>query len=131
VIPPSGRDEFVPTRRFPSGTSIGFGHTNTPGVYRVNANGNDLALFTANIGSGESDLTGMSDDQLRALLAAKTPNPNNVVTLRARGGDFGDVISESRFGLELWKYMLALALACAFAEMIVGRGTRVATEAHA
>ncbi|MBC8143990.1 MAG: BatA domain-containing protein [bacterium] len=131
VIPPSGRDEFVPTRRFPSGASIGFGNTHAPGVYRVNANGVDVAMFTANMGSGESDLTKMTEEQLRAVVEAKTPNKSNVVTLRERGDGYGDVISESRYGLELWKYMLALALLCAFAEMIVGRGARTVVEAHA
>lgn len=131
VTAPDGRDEFVPTRRFPSGTSIGYGNTRVPGVYRVNAAGTDLALFTANMGSGESDLTRMSEKELGDAVEAKTPNANNVVTLRSRAGGFGDVISESRYGLELWKYMLALALLCAFAEMIVGRGARAVSEAAA
>jgi hypothetical protein len=124
VIPPSGRDEFVPTRRFPSGASIGYGNTGTPGVYRVNANGEEIALFTANMGSGESDLTPMDEEELRAIVESRTVNRANVVTLRPRRGEFSDVINESRYGLELWKYMLGLALLCAFAEMIVGRGAR-------
>jgi hypothetical protein len=129
VIPPSGRDEFVATRRFPSGASIGYGNTGAPGVYRVEAGGEDLALFTANMGSGESDLTPMDEDELRAIIERKTVNRKNVVMLEPRRGAFGQVITESRYGLELWKYMLALALLCAFAEMIVGRGTRATVEA--
>ena len=129
VIPPSGRDEFVPTRRFPSGASIGYSNTTMPGVYRINLGQEDIALFTANMGSGESDLTPMSEEQLRAVIERKTANPANVVMLRPRGDEFAGVISESRYGLELWKYMLALALLCAFAEMIVGRGRKAAVEA--
>lgn len=124
VVPPDGRDEFVATRRFPSGASIGYGNTGAPGVYRVEANGTPLALFTANMGSGESDLTPMDEDQLRAVVERRAMNRENVVVLEPRRGGFGPVITESRHGLELWKYMLALALLCAFAEMIVGRGVR-------
>jgi hypothetical protein len=129
VTPPSGRDEFVPTRRYPSGASIAYANTGSPGVYRVSANGEDIALFTANMGSGESDLTPMDEAQMRAFVERTTPTKGNVVMLRPRGGAFGGVISESRYGLELWKYMLALALLCAFAEMIVGRGTTATAEA--
>lgn len=129
VTPPGGRDEFVPVRKFPSGASIGYGNTGMPGVYSVDAGGETLALFTANMGSGESDLTPMADEQLRALVERRTMSPENVVMLEPRRGEFGAVVGESRYGLELWKYMLALALLCAFAEMIIGRGTSATAEA--
>jgi hypothetical protein len=122
VSTPDGRDEFVPVRKFPSGASITYDRATIPGVYRVSANGEDLAIFTADMGSGESDLTPMSEERLRTIIAAKMTVPANLTILKPRGDDFGTAITQSRFGLELWKYMLALALICAFAEMIVGRG---------
>jgi hypothetical protein len=64
----------------------------------------------------------MSEERLRTIIAAKMTVPANLTILKPRGDDFGTAITQSRFGLELWKYMLALALICAFAEMIVGRG---------
>lgn len=122
VITPDGRDEFVPVRKFPSGSSITYDRATLPGLYRVSDGSKDLAIFTADMGSGESDLTPMEEDRLRSIVASKMTVPDNLTMLKPRGGDFGDSIVQSRFGLELWKYMLALALICAFAEMIVGRG---------
>jgi hypothetical protein len=121
VTTPDGRDEFVPVRRFPSGASITYDRATTPGIYRVNAGGEDIAWFTADMGSGESDLAPMSEERLREIIASKMTAPDNLSILEPSGDGFGDAIVESRYGLELWKYMLVLALACAFAEMIVGR----------
>jgi hypothetical protein len=126
VTSPTGREEFVPVRRYPSGSSLSFDHTDAPGIYTVSNGTKDIALFTANMGSGESDLTPMSEERLRAVIAAKMLQPANLKILAPSGGDFGRAITESRYGLELWKYMLALALICAFAEMVVGRAAKEA-----
>ncbi len=124
IVRPSGGDEFVPVRRLPSGASITYNRADVPGIYAVEANGTQLALFTADMGIGESDLTPMSEDRLRSIISARMTAPDNLAILRPSGGDFGKAVVESRFGLELWKYMLLLALACAFAEMLVGRAGR-------
>lgn len=124
VTAPDGRDRFVPLRRFPSGASIVYDGTTLPGVYRVSANGQDLALFTVNLGSGESDLRPMTEEELRAGVAGKMITPDNLKVLAASSGDFSRAITDSRYGLELWKYALLLALLCAFAEMIIGRAPK-------
>jgi hypothetical protein len=129
VTTPAGRDEFVPVRKLPSGASITYDHVDLPGVYAVESGGEKIALFTADMGSGESDLTQMSQDRLHDLIAARMTTPNNLSILRPSAGGFGRAVTESRFGLELWKYMLVLALACAFAEMVVGRAGREAVAA--
>lgn len=124
VTMPDGREEFVPVRRFPSGTSITYDRANVPGIYRVSAGNDDVAMFVADMGSGESDLTQMPGERLQGLVASKMTSPDNLSILEAGGDDFASAITASRFGLELWKYMLVLALACAFAELLVGRGAR-------
>ncbi len=127
VTTPDGHDEFVPVRRLPSGASITYDRATVPGVYRISTEGEDIAGFTADIGSGESDLAQMSQEQLRERIASKMTAPDNLSILSASGGDAGDAIMEARYGLELWKYMLVLALICAFAEMIVGRAAKAET----
>lgn len=124
---PDGRDEFVPIRQFPSGASITYDRANIPGIYRVGTGEEDLAYFTVDMGSGESDFTPMTEDRLREIVAARMVNPENLTVLEASGGDYEASIIESRFGLELWKYMLVLALICAFTEMVVGRAKGVSS----
>jgi hypothetical protein len=129
VTAPDGHEEFVAVRRLPSGSTIIYDNTNVPGVYRVTAGAQDIALFTANMGSGESDLTPIDEDHLREAIAARMVTPDNLTILESSGGDFAEAITASRFGLELWKYMLALAIICAFTEMIVGRAPKTAEAA--
>jgi hypothetical protein len=129
VTAPDGREEFVAVRRLPSGSTIIYDNTNVPGVYRVSAGTEDIALFTANMGSGESDLTPIDEDHLREAIAARMVTPDNLTVLESNRGDYAEAITASRFGLELWKYMLALAIICAFAEMIVGRAPKMAEAA--
>ncbi len=126
VRAPNGRDEFVPVRGLPSGVSIAYDHVAAPGVYRVTAGAKELALFTADMGSGESDLTPLSEDQLRQAVGLKMQAPEHITTLKQGSGNVAELVTESRFGLELWKYMLAMALLCAFAEMLVGRTPKAA-----
>ncbi|MCC7438250.1 MAG: VWA domain-containing protein [Armatimonadetes bacterium] len=121
VVGPNTIEQFVPVRQYPSGASIQVETATEPGIYRVRAAGKELALFAANMGSGESDLTPMTEEALQKAIGARMSNPANLRQLQPGRGGLGEAITESRFGLELWKYMLALALLCAFAEMFVGR----------
>jgi hypothetical protein len=121
VVSPDGHDEFVPVRKYTSGAAVAYDATTQPGVYHISSGGEDLALFSANMGSGESDLKPMTENDLRDVVGATMTVPGNLTLLAPSSGDFGEAITQSRFGLELWKYMLALALICAFAEMFVGR----------
>lgn len=126
VIGPNKIEQFVPVRKYPSGASIQVETATEPGMYRVEAAGKEVALFAANMGSGESDLTPMTEEALQQAIGARMSNPENLRQLSPSGSDFGEAITQSRFGLELWKYMLALALLCAFAEMFVGRVPKTA-----
>ncbi|KXK55191.1 MAG: hypothetical protein UZ07_CHB004002226 [Chlorobi bacterium OLB7] len=126
VIGPNKIEQFVPVRKYPSGASIQVETATEPGMYRVEAAGKEVALFAANMGSGESDLTPMTEEALQQAIGARMSNPENLRQLSPSGSDFGEAITQSRFGLELWKYMLALALLCAFAEMFVGRVSKTA-----
>ncbi len=121
VTPPSGEDEFVPVRQYPTGAYVVYDHTTQPGVYHVSSGNEDIALFTVNVGSGESDLTPMSQEQLRSRIGAHMIDPDKLTILDAAPSRFRSEITESRQGLELWRYLLGLAIICAFIEMFLGR----------
>ena len=120
VIPPSGQDIFVPVRPYTSGVSISVDELTEPGIYRVLSGGKEVARFAANMDGRESDLTPTNGETLRDLLAARMDEPENITLLKP-SDDIADAVFQSRLGLELWRYFLALALLCAFLEMIVGR----------
>ncbi len=121
VTRPDGREEVVDVRTYPSGASIVYDETDARGTYVVRDGPRIVSLFSANVGHGESALAGMASQELEDYVAPRLSNPHMLRTLSGGGADFGDAVVEARFGLELWKYALILALLCAFAETIVAR----------
>lgn len=120
IVPPAGPDRFVPVRNYESGVSIGYDGANIPGIYKVVAAGKEVARFAVNMDGREGDLRPMEEDLLEEQVAAKMEEPDNVAVVDPRG-DIAGAVLQSRVGLELWRYMLGMALLCAFVEMAVGR----------
>jgi hypothetical protein len=71
----------------------------------------------------ESDLVA-ADAAQRAALYARVGLKEEQVRALPAGQAVEAAVQESRFGVELWKHFLALALALALAEMILGREPR-------
>lgn len=82
--------------------------------------------------AAESDLRQVDEDALAAFWDRKGVSPDRIHRTAAPDA-IPRLVQESRYGVELWRYFLLIALACALAEMILSRaGTPVAgTEAHA
>ena len=86
-----------------------------PGLYRVLQSGQLRASFAVNPDPRESDLRSFTE---AALLRAF---PAGRATLLRPGADLGRRVRESRYGLELWPWFVALALALLVAETLLGR----------
>lgn len=86
-----------------------------PGIYQLNAGDRTLDIFPANIPSAEGDLTAASYDQYgRAIgLTKYTVIPYNKSS--------ATVVTESRFGRELWKIFLWAAAIVMAVEMFLSR----------
>jgi hypothetical protein len=101
-----------------------------PGVYTVVRDMREgeraphaVAAAAVNVDRSESDLRTATDDELAAFWQRMGISGNNV---RVVGADQSPVtmIREARFGVELWKHCLALAVFLALAEMALGRTPR-------
>ncbi len=127
---PSGLEERLVPRIAPSSGTAFFDCTNLAetGIYELRrlrtgeseSRGEILKAFAVNIASSESDLRQASDAQLGKFWATMGIDQSMVTTV----GETGNVdtrVLESRFGVELWKYFVILAIVCAIGEMIVGR----------
>ncbi|HUI64611.1 MAG TPA: hypothetical protein VL126_07210, partial [Bacteroidota bacterium] len=79
-----------------------------------------LGAFAVNVAGGESDLRQATAEDVSAWAS-----PLGVQEAQVRRitdpGTIVAAVRESRYGVELWKYFVALAIALAIAEMIVGR----------
>ncbi len=97
------------------------------GVYELrrqpeqeNQRQNVLQAVAVNLNPNESDLHRVSKDDLRHFWARMGVTEQQVQELSTEQ-EINATVLESRFGVELWKYFLVLALLCALAEMIIGR----------
>lgn len=99
------------------------------GIYRViQSNGEEKRLileFVMNLAPKESDLKSISLEAAKSRLVQSGFDENAVLIADAseKIEAVADLISNSRFGLGIWKYLIALAVALLVFESILGRKT--------
>ncbi|MBI1807497.1 MAG: BatA domain-containing protein [Ignavibacteria bacterium] len=134
MITPDGIEELVQPSSTPSrlsgfGTALTFApkRLNLPGFYELRNGSTTLALLAVNIDSKESDTRKVSQDELVKFWKAVGIEPSRVHSLKP-GEQMQTTILQSRFGVELWKYCICLALILAFLEMFIARDSRIALQ---
>jgi hypothetical protein len=100
-----------------------FAATEQPGLYEVSSNASVLQKFVVNLDSRESRLDRAEPADLSALFGRLGIEAGSVHTVH-QAGDLERSVLESRFGVELWKYFLMLALAVAVIEQLIARTTK-------
>jgi hypothetical protein len=103
--------------------TLRFNATDQPGVYRVLAKEGTLQEFVVNLDPRESRTQKATSAEIDALLErlgiekSSVRESNQAETIER-------TVLESRFGVELWKYLLILALAVAVIELLVARSSK-------
>jgi hypothetical protein len=90
-----------------------------PGFYQVQRRGKVLTTLAFNQDKRESELAAYSADELRAMIGPNRPNIR-VVEGGADGAGLAKFQADQK-GQPLWRYFLALALACLLAEALLVR----------
>ena len=129
IISPSGLEERVAPRiRTGTGTEEFFSSPTTEtGVYllREGNAGATLEARAVALPSREGDPDTLRQEDLPSLWSALGATGGSVLDIE---GNLEQAIRETRYGIELWRYFIALALLCALAEMLVGRERKVTGE---
>jgi len=95
-------------------------------LYREGAADTPIGAVAVNIDERESLLAPASEEDLRTFFRSTGIDEERVVTI-TDGAQLERVVDESRYGVELWKTMLAIALVLAVVEMAVARVSRADT----
>ena len=90
--------------------------TSLPGIYSVQLLGRELDRFAINLDPAECNLATVDEDQFATAIGA--PEPKKLETGTALAG----LISEFRYGRELWHIFLWLAFGLVIVEMLLSRG---------
>ena len=124
---PSGVDErIIPQFSTRSGLATFTSQNSTEtGIYqlRKQSSGKDGELLYAvpvNIAPEETNLQPIGDDDQTQFFARLGLKSDQIRTL-PMGSSIETNVLETRYGVELWKHFIGLALLLAFVEMIVGR----------
>jgi hypothetical protein len=99
--------------------------TTEAGVYELRGGKDILNAAAVNISSAESDLRHATDEELAAFWTRVGVKESQAQRLRA-SDKLETTILESRLGVELWKYLLTLAIVVALVEMVVARESKPA-----
>jgi hypothetical protein len=122
---PEGRS--VPLQMVNKRSAYGIAETNflfdehrAPGIYTVSSGNDTLLQLPVNIRREESDGALVEKNAVAdhlALLGVEGPSFIDV----APDSDVASIVSQSRFGIELWKYFLLAAVLVALIEMFIAR----------
>lgn len=94
-----------------------------PGIYDVRAGTTTVASFAVNLDGKESDGRKLSDSEFESLWRSVGISPAAVQTI-TEVEHLHAAVLESRFGVEFWKYCIAIALVLALIEMLIARDSR-------
>ena len=106
-----------------SDKTIHFSEAMIPGIYTVRAGSDVVRKFAVNVDPDESRTEKAEDPALQR--AAETLGIDSPVVHTIKNvSQVEQVVRESRYGIELWKHMLIVALLVAVVEMFVARDTK-------
>jgi hypothetical protein len=123
LIHPDNSEERIQPRHLAAGGILQFpiDSVNDPGIYRILAGDMPVKAFAANLHPGESDGTRLGREEIRNILRAYGFGNFHILS---PDNDIARIVHESRYGTELWKTFLLLALIAAAAETVLARDTK-------
>ena len=121
LVSPEGETRRVVPKSLPSGLVFPVDHLDMPGVYTLAAGDEVLRTISVNTDPAESRLARAEDAQRDQWMNRFGITRLSVLDAKL---DVQSAIAEARFGVELWKYMLFLALLCAVTEMFIARDVK-------
>lgn len=124
LISPDGMEELLKTT---SGTNpsnqselLSIGKLTMSGIYQLNDGIKNISLIASNVDRAESDTRKITDEELNNYLEMYSIKLSSVTKLEPNDKIHESILT-SRYGIELWKYAIALVLILALIEMLIAR----------
>ena len=112
---PDGSRSKVRTDVASSTYSVHIDDTEQPGIYRLFDGENVIGQWAVNYDAQETETTPISVDELQTTLAM-----DHIITVDP-GSPLEQALQETRFGTELWKWLVGIALLLLLVESILAR----------
>jgi hypothetical protein len=120
ITKPGNLEIFVDPQQLGAEKSVKFFDDDVAGIYTIASGNLIIDKFAVNIDPDESNTT-PSDKKHRDTLFRRIGIAENSIHIVNEPQDAQRIITESRFGAELWKQFIIAALVIAIIEMFVSR----------
>ncbi|MEJ5305132.1 MAG: VWA domain-containing protein [Ignavibacteria bacterium] len=101
---------------------VSIGELENAGNYKIFEGDKLIGMISVNINSRESNLTKLKDDEFEKF--AKLSFPSSRFRILNLEVNPQEIIAQERYGTELWKLFLILAIICLVIEMIIARASK-------
>lgn len=127
LVTPAKNEEILQhiVRSTAVGSSITFSTPvlQEPGIYEVRSDHEVLAHIAVNVAAAESDMRRATTDERNRLFSTLGIDQSRVVDVSSED-NVSEIVLQSRYGVELWKFFLIAALLVAVVEMVVARESK-------
>jgi len=120
VLKPNGKRDILSSDSLNSVNRYNYSSTDETGIYKVYDNNNLTTAFSVNHYNEESNLVWSNEERFTNFINDVS---DNIIFLNSND-NFKEKINQTRFGTELWRFFLILALMAAILEMIISRNTK-------
>lgn len=122
VIRPGKSEEFINPDELENNRFLSYNKTNEYGVYEFYS-GDELIDFVAvNFNPEESTSEYLDEDKIEEFIG--TISAGNEYVFVEPESNYIDTVKQARFGTELWKYFLIIALLTALIEMFISKSAK-------
>jgi len=118
---PDGKEIVYSSENFVT-DFVNLGKFETAGNYKVFEDDKLIGIISINIDARESDLSKLEEKQLEKF--AEVSFPASRLKILGSEKNPAEVISQERYGTELWKLFLILSIICLVLEMIIARSSK-------
>ncbi|MCK9280670.1 MAG: BatA domain-containing protein [Melioribacteraceae bacterium] len=122
IVTPKSESQYINADSLINKKYLTYPYTDELGVYKFYDNKQLLDYFVVNAIPSESIIKYGDRETIEKYLE-EIKYKNNFTELNY-DSDISKIIYESRFGIELWKYFITLALLLAIAEMMIGKNSK-------
>lgn len=119
LLYPDGRESVISLPKENEKFFLSVGKLTQSGIYKLIQNDKIIALISINLDSRESNLSKLDEDDLFKFTQNSFPDCR--IKIFNQDANPEQIIKQERYGTELWKFFLILALICLALEMIIAR----------
>ncbi|HEY9187585.1 MAG TPA: BatA domain-containing protein [Ignavibacteria bacterium] len=118
---PDNNEEKITVSNSSNGVIYHFTNSKVPGIFTINSSNEVLKMISVNLSPEESDLTKIEKKELDNIMDKIKPDGYKYMNISS---NIIQTLEEARYGIELWKTLLFIALILVIIEMLLSKDSK-------